>query len=246
MAFSSNRQIDKWIDSSLSLETWHFLLLCCQYEALQKPRKKRKQGAHNIAGSSNSWKHSWAKCPYYIARIITVLGAINSNLTFIFDLNYFLWKLKTLKRQGVSSLLETKHKVFQNETNSLNASAKTLKVASKFLSPTLNLQSHWQPVGRNFRAPKNMGGLCFQVLRNSECSLCIIKRKRQLQHTQKNLTKHSSCRMIPLSQKKARILPNFVTFCWMPGNVVRIVCSYASVNLAGQLSVVYFARIGRS
>ena len=47
----------------------------------------------------------------YIAWIITVLGAINSNLTFIFDLNYFLWKLKTSKRQGVSSLLETKHKV---------------------------------------------------------------------------------------------------------------------------------------
>ena len=49
----------------------------------------------------------------YIAWIITVLGAINSNLTFIFNLNYFLWKLKTLKRQGVSFLLETKHKVLQ-------------------------------------------------------------------------------------------------------------------------------------
>ena len=49
----------------------------------------------------------------YIAWIITVLGAVNSNLTFIFDLNYFLWKLKTSKRQGVSSLLETKHKTFQ-------------------------------------------------------------------------------------------------------------------------------------
>ena len=48
--------------------------------------------------------------------IITVLGEINSNLTFIFDLNYFLWKLKTLKRQGVSSLLETKHKVFRLKT----------------------------------------------------------------------------------------------------------------------------------
>ena len=49
----------------------------------------------------------------YIAWIITVLGAINSNLTFVFDLNYFLWKLKTSKRPGVSSLLETKHKIFQ-------------------------------------------------------------------------------------------------------------------------------------
>ena len=47
----------------------------------------------------------------YIAWIITVLGDINSNLTFIFDLNYFLWKLETSKRQVVSSLLETKHKV---------------------------------------------------------------------------------------------------------------------------------------
>ena len=54
----------------------------------------------------------------YIAWIITVLGAINSNLTVIFDLNYFLWKLKTSKRQGVSSLLllETKHKVFRFKT----------------------------------------------------------------------------------------------------------------------------------
>ena len=53
---------------------------------------------------------------YYIAWIIPVLGAINSNLTFIFGLNYFLWKLKTSKRQGVSSLLETKHKVFRFKT----------------------------------------------------------------------------------------------------------------------------------
>ena len=54
-----------------------------------------------------------------IGWIITVLGAINSNLTFIFDLNYFLWKLKTSKRQGVSSLLETKHKVFQFKTKQI-------------------------------------------------------------------------------------------------------------------------------
>ena len=52
----------------------------------------------------------------YIAWIITVLGTINSNLTFIFDLNYLLWKLRTSKRQGVSSLLETKHKVFRFKT----------------------------------------------------------------------------------------------------------------------------------
>ena len=102
----------------------------------------------------------------YIAWIITVLGAINSNLTFIFDLNYLLWKLKTSKRQGVSTLLETKHKIFQFKTKKFLelCQSKTLKVASKFLSPTLNFQSHWQPAGRNFGALENMGGLCFQVL----------------------------------------------------------------------------------
>ena len=42
------------------------------------------------------------------------LGAINSNHTF--DLNYLLWKSKTLKRQVVSFLLETKHKVFRFKT----------------------------------------------------------------------------------------------------------------------------------
>ena len=38
------------------------------------------------------------------------------NLTFILDLNYFLWKLKTSKRQGVSFSLEIKHKVFRFKT----------------------------------------------------------------------------------------------------------------------------------
>ena len=28
----------------------------------------------------------------------------------------------------------------------------------------LNLQLYWRPTGRDFGAPKNMGGLCFQVL----------------------------------------------------------------------------------
>ena len=56
----------------------------------------------------------------YIAWIITVWGAINSNLTFVFDLRFlFLWKLKTSKRQGVSSLLETKHKIFQFKTKKI-------------------------------------------------------------------------------------------------------------------------------
>ena len=52
----------------------------------------------------------------HIVWIITALGAINSNATFIFDRNYFLWKLKYSKKQGVSFLLETKHKVFRVRT----------------------------------------------------------------------------------------------------------------------------------
>ena len=101
----------------------------------------------------------------YIAWFITVLGAINCNLTFIFDLNYFLWKLKTSKRQGVSSLLETKHKVFRFKTKSIPRimSIQDAKSSLK-MSPTLNFQSLWRPAGRNFGAPKNIGGLCFQVL----------------------------------------------------------------------------------
>ena len=52
----------------------------------------------------------------YIAWIITVLGAFNSNHTFIFHLNHLLWKLKTSKRQLVSFLLEAKHNVFRFKT----------------------------------------------------------------------------------------------------------------------------------
>ena len=105
----------------------------------------------------------------YIKWIITVLGAINSNLTFIFDLNYFLWKLKTLKRQGVSSLLETKHKVFRFKTKSIPRimSIQDAKSSLK-MSPTLNFQSLWQPAGRNFGAPKNIGDLCFQDTRQCD------------------------------------------------------------------------------
>ena len=62
-------------------------------------------------------------------------------------------------------MLETKHIFFDSkQTNFLECQSKTLKVASKFLSPALNFQSHWRPAGRNFVFPKNMGGLCFQVL----------------------------------------------------------------------------------
>ena len=53
---------------------------------------------------------------HYIAWIITVLGTIDSNVTFIFDLNYFLRRLKTSKRQRKIFLLETKHKVFRVKT----------------------------------------------------------------------------------------------------------------------------------
>ena len=38
------------------------------------------------------------------------------------------------------------------------------KSSLKFLSPTLDFQSHWRPGGRNFGVPKNMGDLSFQVL----------------------------------------------------------------------------------
>ena len=72
-------------------------------------------------------------------------------ITFIFDINYFLWKLKTSKRQGVSSLLVLEL-----------CQSKTLKVASKFLSPTLNFQSHWRPAGRNFGALKIWGVFAFK------------------------------------------------------------------------------------
>ena len=53
---------------------------------------------------------------YIVEWIITVLEDIDSNHTFIFDLNCFLWKLKASKRQVVSFLLETKHKVFRFKT----------------------------------------------------------------------------------------------------------------------------------
>ena len=46
----------------------------------------------------------------------------------------------------------------------LEGQSKTLKVASKFLSPMLNFQSHLRPAGRNLEPPKIWEGLCFQVL----------------------------------------------------------------------------------
>ena len=111
----------------------------------------------------------------YIAWIITVLGTINSNHTIIFDLNYLLWKFKTSKRQVVRVLLETKHKVFRFKTKPIpQYQSKTLKVASKFLSPMLNFHSHLRPAGWNIlEPPKIWGSLCFQVLGHSLCQTSL-------------------------------------------------------------------------
>ena len=84
----------------------------------------------------------------YIAWIVTVLGAIKSNLTFIFDLNYFLWKLKTSKRRGVSSLLETKHKVFRFKTKpiprmSVQDAKSSLKILVTNAQLTVALATGW-------------------------------------------------------------------------------------------------------
>ena len=84
----------------------------------------------------------------YIAWIITVLVAINSNLTFIFDLNYFLLKLKTSKRQRVSSLLETKHKVFRFKTKpiprmSVQDAKRSLKILVTNAQLTVVLATDW-------------------------------------------------------------------------------------------------------
>ena len=81
MEFSPNRQLSvstKPSRSHATSEKKHLFLPC----------------GHCVAGSWNRLKHGGA-------WIITVLGAINSNHTFIFDLNYLLWKLKTSKRQVV-------------------------------------------------------------------------------------------------------------------------------------------------
>ena len=80
----------------------------------------------------------------YIAWIITVLGAINIYLTFIFDLNYFLWKLKTLKRQGVGSLLETKHKVIPFKTKPIpRMSVQDAKILVTNAQLTVVLATDW-------------------------------------------------------------------------------------------------------
>ena len=117
----------------------------------------------------------------YIAWITTVLGAINSNLTFIFDLNYFLWKLKTSKRQGLSSLLETKHKIFQFKTKkipritSVQDAKSSLKILVANAQLSVALATGWsyfwssEKYGGVFvfnfwglRGLSGLRGLCFQ------------------------------------------------------------------------------------
>ena len=87
-------------------------------EATQKAKTRHLflPFTHDIAGSWTAENVSALNvdCIGWI-----VLGAINSNLTFIFDLNYLPWKLNTSKRQGVSSLHETKHKIFQFKTKKI-------------------------------------------------------------------------------------------------------------------------------
>ena len=87
---------------------------------------------------------------------------MNSNIIFIFDLNYFLWKLKASKRQRVSFLLETKHKVFRFKMKPIPRMP--VQDASLKMSPTLNFQSHWRPADRNFqRSPQNVGDLKYPI-----------------------------------------------------------------------------------
>ena len=109
---------------------WRLDIAFFQLHAIStKPSRSHAKGENKALVSAIRPQHSWqyvetaenmaALNVDYITWIITVLGAINSNLTFIFDLNYFLWKLKPWKRQWVSSLLETKHKIFQFKTKKI-------------------------------------------------------------------------------------------------------------------------------
>ena len=105
------------INRSLSLETEHT-------KPSQGPRTKQaatllKRKAHfchsmvpTVWLAVETAENMAALNVDYSACIITVL----SDLTFIFCLNYFPWKLKTSKTQWVSFLLESKHKVFGFKT----------------------------------------------------------------------------------------------------------------------------------
>ena len=90
--------------TQIALLVWiHFLrLTCCQYEAFQKPRKKRKHKHLFLPCAHGSWtteNMAALNVNYTVGWIITVLGDIDSNHTFNFDLNCFLWKLfKKLRR----------------------------------------------------------------------------------------------------------------------------------------------------
>ena len=63
--------------------------------------------------------------------------------------------------------LRTSSGIFGNDCVVLkNPSTPRIKISRLYfgISWQVYLQSYWRPTGRNFGAPKNMGGLCFQVL----------------------------------------------------------------------------------
>ena len=79
-----------------------------------------------------------------IIWIITVLGAINNNHTFIFELNFFSVKVKNFEETSGKFLAGNKTQSFFDlkQNQFLECQSKKLRVTSKFLSPTLNFQSH--------------------------------------------------------------------------------------------------------
>ena len=135
----------------------------------------------------------------YIAWIITVLGAITVILPWV----HFWFKLFSVE---VKNFEEIRGKFLAwNKTQNFSilkrkkllelCQSKTLKVASKFLSPMLNFQSHWRPAGHNFGALENMGvlfssfgvlgglkglrglwGLCFQDTQSSRCKIMCFQK----------------------------------------------------------------------
>jgi len=98
---------------------------------------------------------------------ITVCGIqllwrlFNRNIAIVFDLNYFLWRLKTSTRHRVSFCWKSNAKFsIQNEFNSLRAGSNITRrwklvtcwwLPLKFWSPTLNLQSQLVTSWSQFR-----------------------------------------------------------------------------------------------
>ena len=83
--------------------------------------------------------------------------------TFIRNLNYFLWKLKTSKKQGVSFSLETKQKAFRFQTKPIPQmpvqDAKSKPQNSCHQCSTFSRIG--DQAGCNFETLKNMGGSLF-------------------------------------------------------------------------------------